>query len=172
MHDPTMQRLVWHAGYSDLNLAKMERACQVLEGTHDFVAFRGAPRGDADKRRYATQNTTCALSSVQIMKQSDPMPTGYFSGIEPPLQLFKIKVTSDRFLYRMVRLIVGALVAVGQNKLQVEDIASALKTGKWDIPDDTEGRRHQFIRAPAHGLALHSVEYGDVQFDWQPLRDS
>ena len=172
VHDPTMQRLVWHVGYSDLNLEEMERASGLLEGTQDFVAFRGAPRGEADKRRYATQNTTCTITSIRIVKQNDPMPSDHFAGIDPPLQLFNIKVTGDRFLYRMVRLIVGALVAVGHDRLQVEDIAAALETGKWDIANDAEGRRHQFTCAPAQGLVLHHVDYGDdVLFEWQPLRD-
>jgi tRNA pseudouridine38-40 synthase len=172
VHDPTLERLVWNAGYSDLNVEEMKRACRLLEGTHDFAAFRGAPRGDADRRRYLTQNTTCTVFSIDIVKQNDPMPNGYFAGIHPPLQLCKVKVTGDRFLYRMVRLMVGAMVAVGRDKLKAEDIAIALETGKWDIPNDGEGRRHQFTCAPAHGLVLHHVDYGeDIQFDWQPLRD-
>jgi tRNA pseudouridine38-40 synthase len=106
------------------------------------------------------------------VKLNDPMPNGYFAGIHPPLQLCKVIVTGDRFLYRMVRLMVGAMVAVGRDKLKAEDIAIALETGKWDIPNDGEGRRHQFTCAPAHGLVLHHVDYGeDIQFDWQPLRD-
>lgn len=58
-------------------------------------------------------------------------------------------IEADRFLFKMVRRIVGALVAVGTGRLSTDDIADALA-----------GRRHRpFQTAPAAGLVLERVYY-------------
>ncbi|KAG7374341.1 tRNA pseudouridine synthase A [Nitzschia inconspicua] len=179
VYDPTRKHTVWHvterSSQSSLDLDKMHEACTLLQGTHDFVAFRGAPRGEHDKRRYANQNTVCTLSSIRIQEAFDPMMAEncYFVGADPPLQHFTFEVTGDRFLYRMVRMLVGAIVAVGLNHLDLSDLSRALELGSWDIPNNEQGRRKHFMCAPAHALVLQRVEYGDaITFDWQPLRDA
>jgi tRNA pseudouridine38-40 synthase len=160
IYDPTISRRVWHASYSGLDLDLMEQACKILEGTHDFVAFRGAPRGADDKRRYETQNTICNILDFSITEDN------------PPVRQFKFKVTGDRFLYRMVRFLVGACVAVGSHKLELHDIQRVLEQKSWDIPNDKVSRRLEFECAPAFGLVLRHVNYGEhVSFDWQPLRE-
>ncbi len=60
-----------------------------------------------------------------------------------------IAVEGDRFLYKMVRRIVGALVAYGTGRLTQKDIRAAL-AGKTSKP---------FQTAPACGLLLDSVDY-------------
>mmetsp|Transcript_18672 Transcript_18672/g.52175 ORF Transcript_18672/g.52175 Transcript_18672/m.52175 type:complete len:100 (-) Transcript_18672:581-880(-) len=82
---------------------------------------------------------------------------------------YRIVVNGDRFLYKMVRFLVGALVAVGEGKLSKDDLTRALDTGSWS---DGDGKRTEFECAPAHGLTLARVDYGhETVFDWQPLRD-
>jgi tRNA pseudouridine38-40 synthase len=180
LNDPTLRRFVWHVGYSNLDLDKMKHACQVLEGTHNFAAFQGAPRGPDDKRRRlqkqgdGTQSvgSTCSITSIEIVEVCAPIHVNiYFTGIDPPLRTFGVVVKGDRFLYKMVRFLVGTLVAVGYGKLDLEDIQRALETGRWEISDDQSGRRKQFECAPPHGLVLKEVDYGDIPFDWRPLRE-
>jgi tRNA pseudouridine38-40 synthase len=174
IYDPTMSRHVWHVTYSQpVDIELMKQACQVLQGTHNFIAFRGSPRGTDDKRRFETQDTICTLFDVSITEHEPPFQHGYFDGVvDPPLQTYKFHVTGDRFLYRMVRFIVGSCVAVGSHTLTLDDIRRALETGTWDIPNDQNGRRKEFECAPAHGLVLRHVNYGDyISFDWQPLRE-
>jgi len=60
-----------------------------------------------------------------------------------------VTVEGDRFLYKMVRRIVGALVACGSGRLTQKDIRAAL-AGRPFRP---------FQTAPARGLLLDSVEY-------------
>ncbi len=60
-----------------------------------------------------------------------------------------VTVRGGRFLYKMVRRIVGAMVACGSGRLTQRDIRAAL-AGKHCRP---------FTTAPAHGLLLDSVEY-------------
>ena len=63
---------------------------------------------------------------------------------------FSFEVCGNGFLYNMVRVIGGALVAVGKGEISVDDIKSALETGK---------RNRFFKTLPAKGLTLKSVEY-------------
>lgn len=56
-----------------------------------------------------------------------------------------VLVSCDRFLYRMVRRIVGGLVEVGRGRMAPERIASA---ARFEVPT-----------APPEGLSLDAVDY-------------
>lgn len=82
-------------------------------------------------------------------------------------QTFTIIITGDRFLYKMIRNIVGTIVAVGCGHVELDDVRTALHTGKWD---HSAGEINQIRRicAPARGLTLVEVEYPrEIGFDWQ-----
>lgn len=156
MHDPTQRRLVWHVGDSvdgeSANWSSKEavrQACSCLQGRHDFAAFRGAARGPDDKRRRIDQDTVCTIHSITIEEAATWQNTTTFT----------LEVKGDRFLYKMVRFLVGAVVAVGQDKLSVDDVDRLLETGVR--------RENEFECAPAHGLVLHDVEY-DPPIEWHP----
>jgi tRNA pseudouridine38-40 synthase len=173
IHDPTSCRFVWHLENTDtLDIESIQAACQRIQGKHVFSAFQGAPRGPDDKRRrkenvHKQGANVCTLSSVGITEQEQAFDHT-FHGVDPPVRTFKISVTGDRFLYKMVRFVVGAIVAVGMEKLKLVDLDRALETGSWETADGTS--RKEFTCAPAHGLTLHHVNYGDLPIDWQPLR--
>jgi tRNA pseudouridine38-40 synthase len=59
-------------------------------------------------------------------------------------------VRADRFLYKMVRSIVGALVKVGEGRLTVEQLRAAMASKKRTALIET---------APAKGLFLWKVYY-------------
>jgi tRNA pseudouridine38-40 synthase len=172
-HDPTLRSLVWHVGEVELDVAKIQQGCDLLTGTQDFSAFQGAPRGPEDKRRRIEQQDkpngcTCTLLNVEFVEQRPPMDV-YFPGVTPPIRTYKVRVTGDRFLYKMMRFLVGTLVALGTGKLELDDLERAIETGNWNLPDHAD-RRKQFQCAPAHGLVLRHVNYGDIPINWQPLR--
>lgn len=175
IHDPTSCRFVWHLENTDtLDIESIQEACRRIQGTHTFSAFQGAPRGPDNKRRRKENANkqganVCTLSSVAIKEQEREFDD-MFHGVNPPVRTFKISVTGDRFLYKMVRFLVGALVAVGTEKLELEDLDRAVETGSWETADGTT--RKEFKCAPAHGLTLRHVNYGDLPIDWQPLRYS
>ena len=82
-----------------------------------------------------------ARATIEFSDNSDRVPI--------PEDEVLVTVEGDRFLYKMVRRIVGALVACGSGRLTQKDIRAALA-----------GRPYQpFQTAPAQGLLLHSVEY-------------
>eukprot|EP00532_Pseudo-nitzschia_australis_P009342 CAMPEP_0168170314 /NCGR_PEP_ID=MMETSP0139_2-20121125/4111_1 /TAXON_ID=44445 /ORGANISM="Pseudo-nitzschia australis, Strain 10249 10 AB" /LENGTH=1065 /DNA_ID=CAMNT_0008087803 /DNA_START=283 /DNA_END=3480 /DNA_ORIENTATION=+ len=182
--DPTQRKATWHAGSSSdfgLDVAKIQQACAILLGRHDFSAFRGAARGASERRKRITKgdndddsNCICTIYDLKIELQ-DPIGIHedyYFPRVDPPVQNYKIVVRGDRFLYKMVRFLVGSLVAMGNGTLELGDIERAIETGSWEIPNDPSGRRKEFQCAPAHGLTLVRVDYGEeISFDWQPLRD-
>jgi tRNA pseudouridine38-40 synthase len=116
-----------HIG-SPLDLKILKAAAKHFVGTHDFTAF-AANRGKPE------QSTIRTINSVRVRKKG-PCLTIEFDG--------------NGFLYKMVRLMVGALVKCALGKMRVEEIASRLHSGKIGSV--------RFV-APAEGLHLVRVRY-------------
>jgi tRNA pseudouridine38-40 synthase len=158
VHDPLMWRTVWHLEADDFSYEDAERASRELfVGRHKFAAFRGAPRGKDDKRRHDEESTVCRIfnSTMSISSNESTLP-----GV--PLTTYTVSITGDRFLYKMVRFVVGSLVAVGTGRLSYDIVRRALETGAWE---DSNGDTVQFTCAPAHGLVLTKVGY-DLPIEW------
>ena len=76
---------------------------------------------------------------------------------------YTIVINGDRFLYKMVRNIVGAIVATACGYLDISDIRDSLENVR-----DSDCSLVRRICAPARGLALCNVEFPDsIVFDWQ-----
>ena len=173
--DPMTKGESWYVGKS-LDMAKMEQGCRILTGKHNFVAFRGVPRGPDDRQKYKedlennNEAHICTIIGIEFLSMADPSPV-YFPGVNPPVQRYRIVIQGDRFLYKMMRFLVGALVAVGTGKLDIKDLEHALEKGTWELHDSLPLRRKEFQVAPAHGLILVHVDYDPFEVDWWPLRD-
>src|ERR1044071_1405282 len=105
----------WHIP-RPIDLTILTRAARQFVGTHDFAGFaanRGKPgrRGDTDSSRRTAceqeKSTIRTIYSVRVRK-TGPCVTIEFDG--------------DGFLYKMVRLIVGALVRSALGKVRIEDV--------------------------------------------------
>ncbi len=131
VHDPFWAARAWRVG-APLELGRMRDEAASLLGTHDFRAFRGS----ADTRE-ETQRTLTELSV-------DVEPA------EP--RLLVVSVTGDRFLYHMVRIIVGTLFDVGRGHLPLGSAARGLATGE---------RRALGMTAPPEGLTLERIDLGE-----------
>jgi tRNA pseudouridine38-40 synthase len=116
----------WHLS-APLDLQAMREAATAFEGTHDFATF-AANRGKPE------QDTTRTIYSVAIHKKG-PIVTLRFHG--------------DGFLYKMVRLMTGALVKTGQGRAPASSIATYLKGAAGKCA----------FAAPAEGLYLIRVIY-------------
>ncbi len=108
-----------------LNHAAMRSEAAALVGTHDFRAFRTStdPRTDTVRtivRAYAFDD-------------------------DADSRLLCIEIEGDRFLHRMVRIIVGTLVDVGRGRVASGAVLRGLSTGN---------RRVLGITAPPEGLYL------------------
>jgi tRNA pseudouridine38-40 synthase len=109
-----------------VDVEKMRLSSQKLLGKHDFRQFCV----DAGKK-----STLCTINSVEIIEDEETI---------------KFNITANRFLHRMVRMIVGTLLAIGKGRIS-GDIIDKLLAGT------TPGSKAYC--APAHGLCLTYVEY-------------
>ena len=116
----------WHFPYP-LDIHEMKQASQALIGKHDFSSFTSEPLDDNVRE----------IFSIDI------------SSITP--DRLQITVVGNRFLYKMVRTIVGTLVYTGCQKLKASDLPRILSS---------KDRSQAGVTAPAHGLFLHKVIYG------------
>jgi len=116
----------WHFPYAvDVDL--MRQSSRVLIGRHDFAAF----------------------TNVNFQPPSDTIREMHrIEFIEKGNQLV-IEIEGNRFLYRMVRNLVGTLLYIGCRKLE-GDLLDVLK--RCD-------RRRAGVTAPSHGLSLHKILY-------------
>jgi tRNA pseudouridine38-40 synthase len=124
---PFEYRRAWHIAQI-LDLKILKSAAKYFVGTHDFAAF-AANRGKPEP------STIRTINSVRV-RQKGPCITIEFDG--------------DGFLYKMVRLMVGALVKCALRKMRIEEITSRLDSGKIGSARFT---------AAAEGLYLVRVRY-------------
>lgn len=126
---PLCRKYEWHIPCS-LDWAVMKELAGRFEGTHDFGAF--ANQSVSGVR----ENTIRTLNSLSF----DDLGEGRW----------KVRVCGKRFLYKMVRNLVGTLVYVGAGKLSLEEVLQGWKEGE---------RKKLGITAPAHGLVLYRIVY-------------
>jgi tRNA pseudouridine38-40 synthase len=119
-------RNCWHRPAA-LDVAAMDAAAKMLIGKKDFKSFASA----ADKR----ENSVRTIMQCEIKKQDD---------------WIYIDIEADRFLYNMVRNIVGTLVEIGRGKWKQEKIDEIL---------DAKDRKAAGPIAPAQGLCLMWIKY-------------
>ena len=110
-----------------LNLERMQKALDYLKGEHDFSAFKSAGTLNPSK--------ICFIYDAKVEKQGDHVV---------------INIEGNRFLYNMVRTIVGTLLQIEGHNLEPEHIKTV-----WDSKDRTKAGR----TVSPYGLTLMKVEY-------------
>lgn len=99
------QRNYMYYNDREFNVEKMQEACQLLEGTHDFTSF-------------------CSMRSTI---KGDKIRTIYELSCNKYGDIIEFKIRGNGFLYHMVRIIVGMLLDVGCGKTGMEAIEQALE---------------------------------------------
>ncbi|XP_048417721.1 tRNA pseudouridine synthase-like 1 isoform X1 [Stegostoma tigrinum] len=141
---PVFERnLCWPVHNIPLNVDIMKEAAQILLGTHDFSTFR------------SLNSETPFKSPLKTLLQVDIIP-GFSISLQQDfhshLKFWELTFKSRSFLYKQVRRMTGALVAVGQGKLMPRHIA--------DLLEMRDSRAYPpNIIAPPDGLFLKNVEY-------------
>ncbi len=130
----------WHRYQYRLDENLMNLALQSLLGFHDFSAFQRAG-----------SNRPNALTTIQEVL------------LERNGDLLEIEIQASGFLYGMVRLLVGQLVAVGEHKLSLADFER-----RWKEKRRSEVRE----AAPANGLCLIRAGYEESIFSKAAWYDS
>ena len=114
-----------------LDVAAMHEAGQHWVGRFDFASFQGA-----GSKRSTTIRTVDSLIVSRGWHGDD--------------RFFSMEVTSNGFLYNMVRIFMGTLQEIGRGNRPPEWAQEVLEARDRNVAGNT---------APAHGLYLLNVEY-------------
>ena len=125
--DPFTGRFMWYRP-GPLDVAAMRRASSVLVGTLDFTSFCRHPG--------AGRSTVRDLQRLTVRREGERIVVG---------------LRANAFLHQMVRIIVGTLVEVGEQRLGATEVKRILAA---------KDRSKAPKAAPAHGLTLERVVYG------------
>jgi tRNA pseudouridine38-40 synthase len=125
VRSPYRRQYSWHVKRT-LNLEMMNSAAQMIVGVHDFATFGQPPQGTVTVREVYEAE----------WRRID--------------SLLVFRVAANAFLQRMVRSLVGTMVAVGDGSWTLREFEEAFLARKREKAGQT---------APAHGLFLMSVSY-------------
>ncbi len=132
-----LHRYTWRMPVS-LDIDSMSKAAALLQGEHDFSAFRGAGCGAKTTIRTIYAITLAGYDSLDFM-------TAKIQG-----DFIKIQIEANAFLRHMVRNIVGTLTEVGKGRISPETVRNILTSCDRKMAGPT---------APAKGLFLEKVFY-------------
>ena len=135
-----LQNISWHKYRFTLDINLMREALIDLIGFHDFAAFQKAGSN--------RNNSFTTVQEVSIRRDGDIVTT---------------EIQASGFLYGMVRLLIGQLVAVGEKRLTVEQFKSRWRKGL---------RSEVKEAAPPHGLCLIRVGYDEQIFSKEKSFDT
>ena len=117
----------WHRYQKVLDDFSMSKALRGMEGEHDFLAFQ--------KSGSARSTSITTIKNIKLKRVED---------------LIFIDIKASGFLYGMVRLIVGQLVLVGENKISPE-----IFIDRWENKMKNDVKES----APAKGLCFVNAVY-------------
>jgi len=125
-YDPFKRNYVYQYN-KELDIDKMKEAAKYFIGTHNFKSFT---KTDINRNDYVR-----TIYNIDIVKEKD---------------LITIKFCGNGFLRYMVRNIVGLLIEVGENKINIDSINEIL---------EKEDRTFASKTANPEGLYLYDVKY-------------
>lgn len=111
----------------DLDIQRMQQSIEYLLGEHDFRSFESSGS--------TTENKTCFIYKVECKKLDD---------------MVVIDIVGNRFLYNMVRAIVGTLLMIESKNLEPQTMKEVL---------DSKDRSKAGKTVSPYGLTLMKVEY-------------
>ena len=125
--------------YQRLNVQAIREAAALLVGTHDFSSFA------VNNRQYKT--TVRTIFRIEIQEFGD---------------LICITFVGNGFLYKMIRCIIGTLLAVGIGKSSPTEVGAILAAKERDAAHNT---------ALPHGLFLMKVFYDESAMENFKLKE-
>lgn len=127
VRNPFLQGLALHYRY-EIDVDALNREAQAFVGSHDFTSF-------------------CTLDRRE---KGDFVRTVEYFRVEREGDMILFTVKADGFLYNMVRIMVGTLLAIGQGRIPYGSLPAVIKA---------QDRAKAGPTAPAHGLYLNRVFY-------------
>ena len=127
--DPFLADRSWHYPrvISDKALSDMNRAAKSFVGTYDFCSYMASGSDIKD--------TTRTVFDADVSREGN---------------IITFRVSANGFLYNMVRIFTGTLIAVAEGKISPEEIIGITEAGDRSRAGNT---------APARGLYLNRVVY-------------
>ncbi|MBW3042753.1 tRNA pseudouridine(38-40) synthase TruA [Prochlorococcus marinus] len=135
-----LQNISWHKYKVRLDVDLMKNALNDLVGFHDFAAFQKAGSNRS--------NSLTTVQEVSICRDGD---------------IVTVEIQASGFLYGMVRLLMGQLVALGENRLTLREFKNRWRNGL---------RSEVREAAPPHGLCLIRVGYEEKIFSKEKSFDT
>ena len=112
---------------TELDINKMNEASMIML---DYVDFECFSKSNTDVKTF-----NCKIIKAEWVEEGNELH-------------FTIK--ADRFLRNMVRAIVGTLISIGSDKLDIQDLHAIIKS---------KNRSEAGYSVPAHALYLSKIEY-------------
>jgi len=137
--DPFADGWSYLYAYPNLDFEAMNKAAELLLGTHDFACF--------EKTGSDNKTSICTIYEAAW----HPYQPTHCQVLGYPGEYYYFRVSADRFLRNMVRAIVGTLLEVGRGKRTPESIA--------DLLDSTATRSAAGESVPGHALFLSRIDY-------------
>ena len=126
-------------------LKKVEQVCKLLQGPKNYASFCHKL-----SEKDSSYPTVRDVTTFEI-KPGRPLFDPNFDPLYNQISFYDVHVKSKGFMYKQVRRMISVLIAVAQNRMQIEDVEELFdKPGTWNP---------RAITAPAHGLYLLSVDY-------------
>ena len=122
--------------HENLDVEIMKEGAQLFVGTHNFSAYTARLRENTDVMR--------TIESCKI-KPNTLLTANFF-----PETSYALYVTGKGFMRYQIRMIMGALVQLGRNELQLQDVKESLC--------DSNKLQLTFV-APGSGLLLNHLEF-------------
>ncbi|MFD0861913.1 tRNA pseudouridine(38-40) synthase TruA [Sungkyunkwania multivorans] len=119
-----------------LNIEQMKAGAKLFEGTHNFKAYTVRP---SKKTQFERTIDRCEILPNDLHRAS------FF-----PDESFALHVHGAGFLRYQIRMIAGALIALGKGELSLNDIERSLQANS--------NVNLEFV-APASGLSLNNLEF-------------
>jgi tRNA pseudouridine38-40 synthase len=146
-----------------MDLEALQKSARLFEGRHDFLSFAATDpdlasrdldeEAKPDERPLPRPGFTIEPPTTATVKtifssiwETRPSPEG---------ELLVYRVRGSGFLHHMVRNLMGTMLDVGRGRTRADEIPGILAARNRVAAGPT---------APAQGLFLHSVEYGEGEF--------
>lgn len=137
--NPFLKDFFW-VSPSYLDLDKMNLASRIIEETSDFTSFA--------KLHSDAKTNICKVSNAEWCHiRNDKQALEFIGDIDDGIVF---TISADRFLRNMVRAIVGTLVDVGRNKMDLKDFRNII---------EEKNRCSAGMSMPANALFLWDIKY-------------
>lgn len=131
--DPFDYKYAWYYRFQELDIDQMNLVAEILLNYTEFYPFC---KIGSDVKTYI-----CMLTHARWT-------------FNETKRVYEFRITSNRFLRGMIRLIVGTCVHVQRGNLTLQDVITAL---------DNQTRLPKEFAAPAEGLCLYDIKYPQIE---------